>query len=88
MARPADHALFNQRPPNQPTFALPTCDASQLSEPATYQEAMRSPFHANWSHAMEGKLAGHEEVVIFGDPQQQKGGNVVSAKWVYTWKSD
>ena len=37
---------------------------------------------------MEGKLAGHEEVVIFGDPQQQKGGNVVSAKWVYTWKSD
>ena len=67
MARPADHALFNQRPPNQPTFALPTCDASQLSEPATYQEAMRSPFHANWSHAMEGEVAGLEGAGTLGD---------------------
>ena len=46
-ALPADDEIFNQRPPNQPTPVLPTCDASQFSEPTTYQEAMRSPYHAS-----------------------------------------
>lgn len=43
---PADHALFYQRPPNQ-TPALPTCDASQRLEPATYQDEKRLLYHAN-----------------------------------------
>jgi len=66
-SQPADHALFNQRPPNQPAPALPTCDAGQLSEPATYQEAMLSQYHANWSHAMETEIAGLEGAGTFGD---------------------
>ena len=65
--RPQDHALFNQRPSKQLTPALPTCDASQLSEPTTYDEAMRSPYHTNWSHAMKGEIAGLEEAGTFGD---------------------
>ena len=66
-ARPTDHALINYRPPNQPVPALPTCGAGQPSEPATYQEAMLSPYHANWSHAMEKEFAGLEEAGTFGD---------------------
>ena len=66
-ARPQDHALFNQRPSNQPTPALPICDTSQLSGPTTYDESMRSPYHANWSHVMEGEISGIEEAGTFGD---------------------
>ena len=61
-ARLPDHTLFNQRTP-----ALPTCDASQLSEPSTYEEAMRSPYRANWSHVMEGEIGGLEEAGTFED---------------------
>ena len=61
-ARPPDHALFNRCTP-----ALPTCDTSQLSEPSTYDEAMRSPYRANWSHAMEGEFGGLEEAETFED---------------------
>ena len=61
-ARSADHAIYNQ-----PTPALPTCDASQLSGPAPYHEAMRSPYHANCSHAMEGEIGGLEEAGTSGD---------------------
>ena len=61
-ARPPDHALFNQRTP-----ALPTCDVGQLSEPLTYDEAMRSPYRANWSHATEGEFGGLEEAGTFED---------------------
>ena len=39
MARLADHSLFNKRPPNQPTLALPPCRASELLESAAYHEA-------------------------------------------------
>ena len=35
-----------------------------------------------------GEIAGLEEAGTFGDASQQQGGNVVSAKWVNTWKSD
>ena len=61
-ARLPDHALFNQRTP-----ALPTCDASQLSKPSTYDEAMHSPYRANWSHAIEGEISGLEEAGTFKD---------------------
>ena len=61
-ARSADHALLNQRRPNQRTPVLPTCKASELSEPATYHEA----YCAHWSHAMERKTTGLE-VGIFED---------------------
>ena len=61
-ARSIDHAIYNQ-----PTPVLPTCDASQLSEPATYHEAMRLPYHNNWSHAMKREVAGLEDVGTFGD---------------------
>ena len=61
-ARPPDHAQFNQ-----PPQALPTCDASQLSQPSTYDEAMRSPYLANWSYAMEGEYGGLEEDGTFED---------------------
>ena len=88
MSRPADHALFNQRPPNQHAPVLPTCHAGQLSEPATYQEALLSPYHANWSHAMEKDITGLKGAGTFGDALQQKGGNVVSAKGVFSWKAD
>ena len=46
-AGPADHALYNQRPPKSP-LPMPTCHASERSEPATYQEAMGSEYSANW----------------------------------------
>ena len=82
-ARPPDHALFNQH-----TSALPTCDASQLSEPSTYDEAMRSPYRANWSHAIKREISGLEEAGTLEDTKQQKDGNMVSTTWVYTWKSD
>ena len=63
----ADDAPFNQRPPNHVTPALLNCDASKQSEPTTYQEAMRLPYHAKWSHAMEREVAGLEEAGAFGD---------------------
>ena len=78
----------NLEPFNQPSPALASCDARQLSQPSKYDEAMRSRYYANWSHAMEGGLSGLEEAWTFEDAYQQKGGNVVSAKWVYTCKSD
>ena len=58
--------------------------ASTLATPCirlttTYDEAMRSPYHASWSYAMEGEVAGLEEAGTF-DTKQQEGGNVVSAK--------
>ena len=61
-ARPPDHALLNQCTP-----AFPTCDASQRSEPLTYDEVVRSPYRANWSHAMEGEFGGLEEAGSFED---------------------
>ncbi|CAN0098402.1 unnamed protein product [Laminaria digitata] len=64
---PADHALFNQRPPNQPTPALPTCAAHELPEPTTYREAMQSPYHENLSYAMGREITGLEEAGTFED---------------------
>ena len=65
--QPADHALFNQRPPNQPVPALQTCETRQLLESATNQEAMLSPYPANLSHEMEKEIAGLDEAGTFGD---------------------
>ena len=58
---------FQQSSPNQPIPALPICDASQCSEPTTYQKEMRSPYHASWYHAMEREITRHEEAGTFGD---------------------
>ena len=44
-AEPAEHALYNQRPPNSPP-PLPACHARELSELATYQGAMDSEYSA------------------------------------------
>ena len=63
-----------QPAPVQPAPALPTCDASLLSEPSTYDEAMRSPYRANWSHAMEGEFGGLEEAGTFADTLHQRAG--------------
>ncbi|CAM9756673.1 unnamed protein product [Laminaria digitata] len=63
----ADHALYNQPPPNEPAPPLPTFDTSELSEPTSYAEAMQSPYSANWSHAMEREVSGLEEAGTFGD---------------------
>ena len=63
----ADHALYNQPPPNEPAPPLPTFDASELSEPTSYAEAMQSPYSANWSHAMEREVSGLEEAGTFED---------------------
>ena len=56
-AGPADHALFNKRLPNSPP-PLPTCHASELSESATYQEAMDSAYKANWLYSIDQELSG------------------------------
>ena len=45
---------------------------------------MRSPYHANCSDAREREIAELEEARTFEDGWQRKGGNVVSAKWVFT----
>ena len=64
----ADHALFSQ-----PTPALPTCYASQFSEPTTYQETMHSPYHAIWSHAMEREIAGYEDAGFLASKGRERG---------------
>lgn len=66
-ARSTDCALFNQRPPSQPKPVLPTCDACQLSGPATYQKAMCSQYHADWFHVMEREISGVEGAGTLGD---------------------
>ena len=83
----ADNALYNQRPSNSPP-PLSTCHASKRLEPATYQETMDSEYSANWVYATNQELSGLQGAGSFGVAYQIKGGNVVSAKWVFTWKSD
>lgn len=49
---------------------------------------MHSEYRANWYHAMEREIGGLEGAGTFGITQKQKGANVISAKRVFTWKSN
>ena len=64
-AGPADHALSNQHPPNSRP-SLPTCHASELSEPATYQEGTGLEYSTNWSYAIDQELSGFQWAGTFG----------------------
>ena len=65
VAGPADHALYNQHPPNSAP-PLPTCHASERSGPTTYQEAMDSENSASWVGVATQELFGLQGVGSIG----------------------
>lgn len=52
-----DAAVRDQQPPHQPPD-LPQCQASDLSVPKTYKEAMESEHQHLWSDSMEREIHG------------------------------
>ena len=58
------------------------------SEPATYQEALRSPDRNQWKIAMENEMASMIENETWDLAEAPKDANIVKCRWVYMLKCD
>ena len=66
---------------------LSTAPASDLPTPSTVAEAESSEYAAIWRDSRTREFRGLLQANTFGPPQQLIG-NVIDAKWLFSWKSD
>ena len=58
------------------------------SIPQNWADIQKSEFYKEWLNAMRLKLDGHIEIGTFLADVIPKGVNVITAKWVFAWKTD
>ena len=56
--------------------------------PTTMDDIQNSEFREVWIAAMKAELGGHREAGTFSSGKVPDGVNVISAKWVFCWKTD
>ena len=69
---------------------LPAGPAHLLVTPETYAQAHAGPHSRIWTEAERTEFEGLSAVGSFVEAggTEQRGANIVSAKWVYTWKTN
>ena len=58
------------------------------SAPQTWADVRTSKYAEVWRNAMRAELTGHELNGTFSADVVPKGVNVITVKWVFTWKTD
>ena len=58
------------------------------SIPPKWADIQKSEFYEEWLNAMRLELDGHFEVGTFSADVVPEGVNVITAKWVFAWKTD
>ena len=58
------------------------------SPPTTVQDVEKSEYREVWSSAMRAELNGHETAGTFSSNDIPKNVNIITAKWVFSWKTD
>ena len=56
--------------------------------PVTVQDVHKSEFKQVWLRAMHAELEGHKTAGTFATDETPKDVNVITAKWVFDWKTD
>ena len=56
--------------------------------PTTMDDVQKSEFREVWIAAMKAELGGHREAGTFSTGEVPDGVNVISANWVFCWKTD
>ena len=55
--------------------------------PRNWADMQKSEFYEEWLNAMRLELDGHIEIGIFSADVVPKGVKVITAKWVFVWKT-
>ena len=58
------------------------------STPQTWADIQKSEFYEEWLNALRLELDGHIDIGPFSADVVKKGVNVITAKWVFAWKTD
>ena len=58
------------------------------SIPQNWADIQKSEFYEEWLNAMRLELDGHIKIGTFSAHVVPKGVNVITAKWVFAWKTD
>ena len=58
------------------------------SIPQNWADIQKSEFYEEWLNPMKLELDGHIEIGTFSADVVPKGVNVITAKWVFAWKTD
>ena len=58
------------------------------SIPQSWVDIQKSEFYEEWLNAMRLELDGHIEIGMFSADVVPKGVNIITAKWVFAWKTD
>ena len=56
--------------------------------PQNWADIQKSEFDGEWLSAMRHELHGHNEIGTFSADVVPKGVDVITAKWVFAWKTD
>ena len=59
-----------------------------LSIPQNSADIQKSEFYDEWLNTMRLELEGYTEIGTFSADVLPKGVNVITAKWVFAWKTD
>ena len=83
-------AISTSAAPHSGSPELPTCPTCDLETPATHAQAHAGPHSNIWRAAEDKEFGGLRAVGIFEElgGTKQRGINIISAKWLYSWKSD
>ena len=83
-------AIVTSAAPHSGSPELPTCPTCDLETPATHAQAHAGPHGKIWRAAEDKKFGGLRAVGTLEElgGTCQRGINIISAKWVYSWKSD
>ena len=83
-------AIATSAAPHSDSPELPTCPTCDLETPATHAQAHAGPHSKIWRAAEDKEFGGLRAVGTFEELGgiYQRGINIISAKWVYFWKSD
>ena len=58
------------------------------SPPVTVQDVRKSEYQQVWLSAMHAELEGHKSAGTFATDEIPQNVNVITAKWVFGWKTD
>ena len=84
--REAFDKAFREHELPPPNANLPTAPASDVPNPSTVAEAESSEHAAIWRDSRTREFRGLLQANTFG-PAYQSIGNVIDAKWLFSWKS-
>ena len=84
--------VANASSPGEFEFGFPSPTGLRVgqaeSTPQNWADIKKSEFHKEWLNAMRLELDNHIEIGTFSADVVPKGVNVMTAKWVFAWKTD